>query len=71
MLEQIADAIREYKNSPSLEITPDTTFDSLQLDSLEEVELVMTIGDKLGIDIDMTGDLKTVGDLVAVLEQGQ
>ena len=71
MLEVIADTIREYKNNSSLEITPQTTFASLNLDSLEEVELIMTIGDKLGKDIDIKGDVNTVGDLVDMIEKEQ
>ena len=69
MLETVADAIREYKADPSLEITPETTFASLQLDSLEEVELVMQVEEKLGVSVDMNGDIKSVGDLLAQLEK--
>ena len=69
MLEEIADAIREYKSDQSLVITPETTFASLQLDSLEEVELVMKVEEKTGVSVDMNGDIKSVGDLLAVLEK--
>jgi len=69
MLETVADAIREYKSNPDLVITPETTFASLQLDSLEEVELVMKVEEKMGVSVDMNGDINSVGDLLAVLEK--
>jgi len=67
MLEEIAGAIREYKNDSSLEVTPETTFASLNLDSLEEVELIMKIEEKLGVTIEMNGEINTVGDVLAEL----
>ena len=69
MLEEIADAIQEYKGDPNLVITADTTFSSFGLDSLEEVELIMKIEEKLGVTIDMDGEVQTVGDLVAMCEK--
>ena len=69
MLEEITDAIREYKGDPTLVVTPETTFSSFGLDSLEEVELIMKIEEKLGVSIDMDGELQTVGDLLSVLEK--
>ena len=69
MLEEVADAIRDYKSDPSLVITPETTFASLHLDSLEEVELVMKVEEKTGISVDMNGDINSVGDLLAVLDK--
>ena len=35
------------------EITPDSTFDSLGIDSLDIVELIMDLESELGIELDM------------------
>ncbi len=35
------------------EITPDSTFDSLGIDSLDVVEMVMDLESELGIELDM------------------
>jgi acyl carrier protein len=67
MLEDITEALREYKGDPSLTITPETTFADLNLDSLETVELVMKVEEKFGISIDMNGDINSVGDLLTAV----
>ncbi|MDR0488676.1 MAG: acyl carrier protein [Propionibacteriaceae bacterium] len=68
MLEDIVEVIKEYKNDSTLTITPETTFASLDLDSLESVELVMKIEEKLGVSIDMNGEITCVNDVLTVLE---
>ncbi|MCL2737088.1 MAG: acyl carrier protein [Propionibacteriaceae bacterium] len=69
MFEEIAQIVREYKGNDSLVIAPETTFSSLNLDSLETVELVMKVEETLGVSIDMNGEINCVGDLMAVLEK--
>ena len=68
MLEDIAEVIKEYKNDSTLTITPETTFSSLNLDSLESVELVMKIEEKLGVQINMNGEVNCVNDILTVAE---
>ncbi|MCL2470793.1 MAG: acyl carrier protein [Propionibacteriaceae bacterium] len=71
MFDEVTQVIREYKGDLGLVITPETTFSSLNLDSLETVELVMKVEEKLNVSIDMNGDINCVGDLLAVLEKVQ
>ena len=71
MLEEITQTLREYKRNPSLTLTLDTSFADLNLDSLETVELVMKIEDKTGMSIQMDGDINTIGDLLAAIENSQ
>lgn len=68
MLERIAKVINDYKES-DLNVTEETTFADLELDSLDMVELVMNLEEELGVSIEMDGTLKTVGDLMAVLQK--
>lgn len=55
---------------PAESITKDATFESLDLDSLDIVELSMNIEDELQVHIseDEAAQLSTVGDVVALLE---
>ena len=71
MLETITTALRDYKDDPTLVVTPDTVFANLNLDSLETVELVMKIEDALGVSIEFGGDMETVGDLMRAIETAQ
>ena len=68
MIDDIAEVIKEYMNDSTVTVTPETTFASLNLDSLESVEMVMKIEEKLGVTIDMNGDINCVGDVLAVVE---
>ncbi len=66
MLERIAKVINDYMETESA-ITETTTFAELELDSLDMVELVMNLEEEFGVNIEMDGSLKTIGDLMAVL----
>lgn len=68
MLEEITQVVRAYKHDDKLVVTPETTFSSLNLDSLETVELVMKIEEKLGCSIDMNSDVNCVGDLLTIAQ---
>jgi acyl carrier protein len=52
------------------EVSPQSTFEELDLDSLDLVEFSMAAEDELGVKItdDEAAELKTVGDAVALLE---
>ena len=71
MLETIAKIIRDYKEDQALEITAETTFEQLQLDSLDVVELVMSIEEAFSVTIEMGEGLSSVGSLMEVIEAAQ
>ena len=50
------------------EITMDTTFEDLQLDSLDTVDLVMSLEEVFDITIEMQEGLKSVGDVVNLID---
>ena len=50
------------------EITPDSTFESLGIDSLDTVEMVMDLEDELGIELELEEKVATIGELVAFVE---
>lgn len=41
----------------------------LGIDSLDAAELLMELEDKLGIEIEETGQIRTVGDIVAAIDE--
>ena len=62
------DAIREILNE-NLDIDPAavteaSTFDSLDIDSLDMVQLICDLEDKLGIDFGEPEGLENVGDVI-------
>ena len=51
------------------EITPDSTFESLGIDSLDIVEMIMDLESELGIELDMEDQkIATFGELAEFIE---
>lgn len=66
------DIVREILQE-NLDIAPesvndDSTFDSLDVDSLDMVELVCELEDRCGIDFGEPEGLKTIADLTAYVD---
>lgn len=69
MLERIEKVLKEYKGVEELSVTPNTTFEELELDSLDTVELIMNLEEEFSITIEASEDIKTVGDLINIIEE--
>lgn len=57
---------------PSKELTESTSIvDDLGADSLEAIELVMKLEDEFGVKVpeEETSNLKTIGDIVSIVEK--
>jgi acyl carrier protein len=65
--EKIAKILADYKAVDVSTITIDSSFEELGLDSLDTVEIVMSIEDEFGVSIEVNENLKTVRDLVDVI----
>ena len=52
-------------------ITRESNFRELGIDSLDTVELLMDLEDKIGIEIELDQKVETVGDLVTFIENKQ
>ena len=51
------------------EITPDSTFESLGIDSLDIVEMIMDLESELGVELEMEEQqIATFGELAAFIE---
>ena len=68
MFEKIAAYLAEQLDIPAEEITPDTTFESLGIDSLDTVEMVMDLEADLGVELELDEKVSTVGELVEFIE---
>lgn len=67
VFDAICDTISERTDCPVESIGKESTFRDLGIDSLDTVELVMNLEDKLGISIELDGKISTVGDLVSFI----
>ena len=46
----------------------ETSFDDMELDSLDVIEVVMAIEEAFGITLEIDENIKTVGDLVDLVD---
>jgi acyl carrier protein len=69
LLERIVATLKEYTGKTELAITEDTSFEELEMDSLDIVELAMKIEDEFNVNIEMSENIKTVGDLLHIIEK--
>ena len=69
--EKVAQLLAEYKDLDINTITMDTTFESLNLDSLDIAEMAMNLEDDLGITLELDESMKTVKDIVAAIESAK
>lgn len=73
LLEQVIDVVADTLSVKKEAINEETNLvDDLQVDSLDMVDLVLAIEQEFGIEIkdeDITPDIKTIKDVVELLEK--
>lgn len=69
IFDKIVETLVDYKGIDASAVKMESTFTELELDSLDTVELIMTFEEDFGVSIEMSEDIKTVGDLVKVIEE--
>ena len=57
--DKVAKMLAEYKDIDVSTIKPESTFEELEVDSLDMVELVMNMEEEFGVTIEMDEGLKT------------
>lgn len=67
-LDTIKNILNENLDIAPEEITLDSTFDSLNIDSLDMVELICALEDELNIDFGEPEGLETVNDLIEYVD---
>lgn len=69
MFEKIAVYLSRQMDIPLENITVDTTFESLGIDSLDTVEMLMDLEAELNVDLELEDKLSTVGEFAAFVEE--
>ncbi len=69
MYEKLVSYAAQQLELDASEITPDSTFVSLGIDSLDIVEMIMDLESELGIELEMEDQqINTFGELAAFIE---
>lgn len=71
MEQKVIELLADHFSLDAADITADTSFDELGIDSLDVVEFVMTLEDEFGVQIEAAKAGKTVSELVAYIESLQ
>ncbi len=66
--EKIRDLLADHLEMDANEITMETTFEDLGVDSLDTVEIMMEMEDEFGIEIKPAEAGKSVSELVAYID---
>lgn len=69
ILEKITKLLAEQVDGNAADIKADTTFESLGIDSLDTVEMVMELEEELGVELELNEKVSTVGELAAFVEK--
>ena len=69
MYEKIVNYAARQLELDASEITPDSTFESLGIDSLDIVEMIMDLETELGVELEMEGQqISTFGELAEFID---
>ena len=68
-IDTVKEVLEENLDINPESVNDDSTFDSLGIDSLDTVEMVMELEDRLGFELDLDRKVATVGELVAFAEE--
>lgn len=67
-LDTIKNILNDSLDIPLDDITEESTFDSMGIDSLDMAELISTVEDEMDIDFGEPQNLETVGQLVEYID---
>ena len=69
MFEKLANYAAKQLELDVNDITPDSTFESLGIDSLDIVEMIMDLESELGVELELEDEnITTFGDLAKFIE---
>jgi len=69
MYEKLVSYAAQQLELDASEITPDSTFESLGIDSLDIVEMIMDLESELGVELEMEDQqISTFGELAAFID---
>lgn len=65
VLDKVKEILAEYTDA---DITLETAFDDLGIDSLDMLDMVMKVEEELGVEIELNPSITTVGALIELIE---
>ena len=60
----IAELIAERNDCDVSEVAMESRFEDLKIDSLDTVQMLMDLEDKIGVEVELDDKVETVGELV-------
>lgn len=69
ILEKVVEVLKNYSDVEGLEIKKETSFKELGIDSLDFVEILMELEEKLEIELELEENFSTIGELVDFIEK--
>ena len=69
VFQAIAELIADRNEIDVKSITPESSFAELGIDSLDTVEMLMELEDRIGAEIELDEKVETVGELCACIER--
>ncbi len=69
--DKVAAIVADYKGIDVAGIKEDSAFTDLGLDSLDMAELAMNLEDEFGVTIELDASLKTVADIVKLIDEAK
>ena len=69
--DKVAAIVADYKGLDVADIKEDSAFTDLGLDSLDMAELAMNLEDEFGVTIELDASLKTVADIVKLIDEAK
>ena len=67
--DRIIKLLAEHTGKDASEFTPETAFESLGIDSLETVAMVMELEEELDVELELEEKVATIGELVKFVEK--
>ena len=68
LFDTIAELIAERTDCDIADIKPESKFSDLGIDSLDTVDVLMELEDRLGREVELNQKVETVQDLINVIE---
>lgn len=68
ILEKLKLILADHCDVDASEITEETTFETLGIDSLDTVEMIMEMEEDLGVELELDEKVETVGEMVKFIE---
>ena len=69
VMEKLKRRLAEHLDADIAEIKAEATFESLGIDSLDTVEMVMELEEELGVALELNEKVATVGELARLIEK--